>query len=1065
MVKPYLCAIEFLSLITKRYFMKLKTLSTGIWQPLVVGCLLLLLSAGAWAQGSLTVRGSVVDASTREPMIGVSVMEQGTRNGVVTDLDGNFVLQHVKSGATIRFSYVGFKDVTLPAAKASGEIVMEEDDKTLTEVVVVGYGTQKKVNLSGAVSAVDGEKLAAKPSSDVLSAMQGELPGVAVLRSSGEPGSETSGLRIRGFSSVNATGALVLIDGVEGDLGLLNADDIESISVLKDASACAIYGARAASGVVLVTTKSGSEGKPKISYSGYYAVNTPGNMPERLPAWEEQQWLNLGRYNQGGSYEWNKEKTTWVANPNFNYYPNNNNGRWEQFTATNWVDEGTKDHGDQTNHSISVSGGTKSINYFVSGNYFYKNGMLKYADNSNTRVNLHAKVNAELNKYLRLGVNVQYQSKKSTSPSNGAGSILNTMYGARARQLMWMPEETPNYSEQPYSGDLQVNPIDILKNGGTNETLYEAFLGKGELTVQNLVKGLRLNLSASRRAGYYTARSERRWLAWYAMDGKTIRQQTNNPNSLYRVKNNDYHDQFEATANYEFDIRQHNVKLLAGASYENYRKDQFDATARNMNSNDFFSFNYYDAAEATNTSLGDNIQPWSMMSYFGRINYNFAERYLIEANIRYDGSSRLAPSKRWKAFPSVSAAWRINQEKWFKADWVSNLKLRASWGQLGNGAVLGLYDYIPTISQGATYVTEKSYYQANLASKDKTWETIETTNVGLDLGLLNGRLNASFDYYWKYNNDMLSNLQLPHTIGIGVPAVNVGKLKTWGWEFEIKWADRIGDFSYQVAFNLSDSQNKLMEYDGADVIYAGTVGLLEGYALNTIWGCTTDGYWKSKEEYQQYKEAHPGYKSFSDGKVGGGDVRYLSLPDANGSIDHQVGAGDGTKENHGDLVNLGDSNGRYLYGLNLSAQWKGFDFAMMFQGVAKRKLLIDTEAIAPFGRTYQMPWTIHRDYWTEDNQDAYWPRLYNYNGDMYNFQPSDKWVQNAAYLRLKNITLGYTIPIQKRYIQKLRVYVSGNDIWEKSDILKVFDPESGNNVGRNYYPFFRTWSFGVNVTL
>ena len=269
----------------------------------------------------------------------------------------------------------------------------------------------------------------------------------------------------------------------------------------------------------------------------------------------------------------------------------------------------------------------------------------------------------------------------------------------------------------------------------------------------------------------------------------------------------------------------------------------------------------------------------------------------------------------------------------------------------------------------------------------------------------------------------------------------------------------------QYTFYQVFSQNKLMEYDGADVIYAGTVGLLEGYSLNTIWGYTTDGYWKSKEEYQQYKEAHPGYKSFSDGKVGGGDVRYLSLPDANGSIDHQVGAGEGTKENHGDLVNLGDSNGRYLYGLNLSAQWKGFDFAVMFQGVARRKLLIDTEAIAPLGRTYQMPWTIHRDYWTEDNQDAYWPRLYNYNGDMYNFQPSDKWVQNAAYLRLKNITLGYTIPIQKRYIQKLRVYVSGNDIWEKSDILKVFDPESGNNVGRNYYPFFRTWSFGVNITL
>ena len=1032
---------------------------------MLIGCIMFLLDVGLFAQSSQTFRGKVLDASTREPLIGVSVLEKGTTNGVVTDVDGNFVIHNVKSGATITFSYVGYSTQEILATRIGNTVLLEEDDKTLNEVVVIGYGVQKKVNLSGAVSAVDGDKLAAKPSSDVLSAMQGEMPGVAVLRSSGEPGSETSGMRIRGFSSVNATSALVLIDGIEGDLGLLNADDIESISVLKDASACAIYGARAASGVVLVTTKSGSEGKPKVSYNGYYAVNMPGNMPERLPAWEEQQWINIGRYNAGGAYEWNKEKTTWVANPNFNYYPNNNNGRWEQFTATNWVDEGTKDWAGQTNHSISVSGGSKNINYLISGNYYFKDGMLKYAKNNNTRVNLHAKLHAELNKYLSLGINVQYQSKKNNAPSSGAGSVLNTMYGARARQLLWQPEETPNYDAQPYSGDLQVNPIDILKNGGTNESLYEAFLGKGELTIKNLVKGLTVNLSASRRAGYYTQRSERHWLAWYAMNGTTIRQQTNNPNSLYRQKNNDYHDQFEATVNYALEAGQHNFQVLAGTSYENYRKDQFDATARNMNSNDFYSFNYYDASEASNTTLGDLIQPWSMMSYFGRINYNFAERYLLEANIRYDGSSRLAPEKRWKAFPSVSAAWRVNQEPWFKLDWVSNLKLRASWGQLGNGAVLGLYDYIATISQSTTYITEKSYYQSQLASKDKTWETIETTNLGVDLGLFNSRLNATFDYYWKYNNDMLSNLQLPHTIGIGVPAVNIGKLKTWGWEFEIKWNDRIGDFSYQVAFNLSDSKNELVEYDGADVITAGTRQLIEGYPLNTIWGYTTDGYWSSKEEYEQYKQDHPGYKSFSDGKIGAGDVKFLTLPDKDGSINHQVGAGDGTKENHGDLVYLGDTNGRYLYGINLSAKWKGFDVAVMFQGVAKRKLLIDTEAISPFGRTHQMPWPIHRAYWTPENTDAYWPRLYNYNGDMFNFQPSDKWVQDASYLRLKNITVGYTIPVPKRYIDKLRIYVSGNDVWEKSDILKVFDPESGNNVGRNYYPFFRTWSFGVNVTL
>ena len=1044
--------------------MRLKTVSWEITRLMIVGCLFFLFDVGAFAQGSRSISGTVLDASTNEPMIGVSVIEKGTSNGTVTDIDGKFVLS-VRQNATVSFSYVGYVTRELAANRASGTILLTEDDKTLSEVVVVGYGTQKKVNLSGAVTAVEGDKLAGKPTSDVLSAMMGEMPGVAILRSSGEPGSETSGLRIRGFSSVNNTSALVLIDGVEGDLALLNADDIESISVLKDASACAIYGARAASGVVLVTTKSGEEGKPKISYNGYYAVNTPANMPERLPAWEEQQWINIGRYNAGGSYEWNKEKTTWVANPNFNYYPNNNNGRWEQFTATNWVDEGTRDYAGQTNHSISVSGGSKTINYLVSGNYFYKDGMLKYAKNNSTRVNLHAKVSAELNKYLQLGVNLQYQSKKNNSPSNGAGSILNTLYGARARQLIWQPEETPNYGSQPYSGDLQINPIDILHNGGTSESLYEAFLGKGELTIKNLVKGLRINLSASRRAGYYDFRSERHWLAWYAMNGTTIRQQTNNPNSLERRKNNDYHDMFEATINYEFDVNQHNFKFLAGSSYENYRKDQIEATARNMNSNDFYSCNYYDASVATNTTLKDLIEPWSMMSYFGRFNYNYAERYLFEANIRYDGSSRLAPEKRWKAFPSVSAAWRINQEKWFHADWVSNLKLRASWGQLGNGAVLGLYDYIPTISQSTVYISEKSYYQSQLASKDKTWETIETTNVGVDLGLFNGRLNASFDYYWKYNNDMLSNLQLPHTIGIGVPAVNVGKLKTWGWDIDIKWNDRIGKLRYQIAFNISDSQNRLVEYDGADVITAGTRKLIEGYELNTIWGYKTDGYWNSKEEYQQYKADHPGYKSFSDGKIGAGDVRFITLPDANGSIDHQVGAGSGTKEDHGDLVYLGNTNGRYLYGLNLSAQWNGFDFSVMFQGVAKRKMLIDSEAITPFGRTHQMPWTIHRDYWTPENTDAFWPRLYNYNGDMFNFQPSDKWVQNAAYLRLKNITLGYTLPIPKRYIQKLRVYVSGNDIWEHSDILKVFDPEAGNNVGRNYYPFFRTWSFGVNITL
>lgn len=1024
------------------------------WLPIM---LLLFMSTVMYAQGSLvTIKGKVVDGASNEALIGVTVKELGSSRGSVTDLDGNYTLQ-VKPGTTIEFTYVSYKSKSYKANALPKVIQMEENTESISEVVVVGYGSQKKVNLSGSVSAIEGSKLSAQPATDAISALQGQMPGVTILRSSGQPGSETSGMRIRGFSSVNSTSALVLIDGVEGDLALVNADDIASISVLKDAAACAIYGARAAAGVVLVTTKNGTEGKPKVTYNGYFAFNTPGNMPERLPAWEEMKMNNEARMNAGGNYDRNPEFSSWVGNPNFNYRPNNTNGRWDFFESTNWVAEGTRDYTTQQNHTVAISGGTKNINYMLSAKWYTKNGILKYGPDSNERWSLNAKINAQINKNVSIGTLMRYQSTRTATPSNGAGSILNSLYSVRGWQPIYNPEEDIN--DSPYNGDLQVNAIDIMKNGGANRSLYEAYTGKVNLKVENLVKGLTLNMALSRLAGIWNQRVERRHLVWYNRLGTGIRQQTNNPNSYYRCKNADYHDLAELTANYHINLaKKHDISILGGMSYENYRKDQMDGTVKNLLSNDFFSFNYYDSSVATNTSVGDAISTWSMMSYFGRLNYAFADKYLLEANVRYDGSSRLAPSSRWKAFPSVSAAWRINQENFMKnVDWLSNLKLRASWGQLGNGAVLGLYDYIPTISQG-DYMGQKTFYQGSLASKDKTWETISTTNIGIDFGILNSRLNATFDYYWKYNNDMLSSLQLPHTIGIGVPSVNIGKLKTWGWDFEISWKDKIKDFSYQISFNLSDSQNKLIEYDGASVVTEGNVGLLEGYEMNTIWGYKTDGYWKSREEYLAYKEAHPGYQSFNDGKVAGGDVKYV----AQGNPDHTIGQGSGTKEDHGDLVYLGNSNGRYLYGFNLSAQWKGFDFSMMLQGVGKRKILIAADVLAPFKNTYQMPWTIHRDYWTEDNQDAEWPRLFVSND--FNYRPSDKWLQDASYLRLKNVTIGYTIPGIKKYINSVRVYVTGNDLWEHTNLLKVYDPESSNGVGRNYYPFFRTWAFGVNVT-
>jgi TonB-linked SusC/RagA family outer membrane protein len=1004
-----------------------------------------------------TITGTITDPEN-QPLPGVTVVEKGTVNGAITNIDGAYQVNVTGPDAVLVFSSIGHTTIELVVDNQSRiDLVLDYENFGLNEVVVVGYGTQKKVNLTGAVSAIDGETLSRKPSADVMSSLQGEMPGVAILRSSGQPGSETSGIRIRGFSSANETSALVLIDGVEGDMNLLNPNDIESISVLKDAAASSIYGARAAAGVVLITTKSGGAGKVKVNYHGYYGINIPGNMPERVPAWEEQEMINLGRVNAGGNPEWNPEQSSWVGNPNFNYRPNNNNGRWDYFQATNWVDEGTKDYTTQQNHSVSISGGDQDLNYLLSTGYYTKEGLLKDGPDGYDRYNLRLKLGSTINKYVSFDVQANYSGAFTETNPYNVNNILERLYRVRGRQPIYVPSEDIN--ESIYNGDLQQNAIDIMRNGGITNNRYESYMGKGALTIKNVVEGLSLNLSASRQSSNYNSQVSRRHLIWRDRLGTGVRFQINNPNSLQKTKNYGYHDTFEAVLNYQKELGQHTLTALAGTTFEEYRNDQISGTARNLNSNDFFSFNYYDASEPTNTELADRVQTWAMNSYFGRLNYNFNDRYIVEANIRYDGSSRLAPDYRWQAFPSFSAAWRINEEAWFNLPVVSNFKLRGSWGQLGNGAVLGLYDYIATINSG-THMADAYYFQPSLASQSKTWETIETTNIGIDLGFLNSRLNITGDYYWKTNSDMLASLQLPSILGVGVSNANLGELKSWGWELDLRWRDKIGEVSYMLAFNIADNQNKLVSYNGINTINAGTVGLLEGYELNTIWGYKTDGYWNSREEYLQYKTDNPGYQSFNDGKVDGGDVRYV----AQGNPDHMIGAGGGTPEEPGDLVYLGNTNGRFLYGLNLSVERKGFDFSMFFQGVGKRAFLVQTGTITPFWQTSTMPWTVHRDSWTEDNKDAFWPRMYNNNGNDFNFKPSDKWVQNGAYIRLKTVQLGYKIPINESVIENARVYISGNDIWEHTNVLSVFDPEVGNDASANYYPFFRTWSLGLNLT-
>ncbi len=1034
---------------------------------LLFTCVFITVAETVQQQGK-TITGIIVDTNG-VPIIGANILEKGSRNGTITDFDGNFSL-NVKDNAILQISYIGYLEQEVATQdRINFNITLLEDTRTLDEVVVVGYGTQKKVNLTGAVGVVTGDEISSKATTDVLSAMQGQLSGVTVLRSSGKPGSETDGtssIRIRGFSSSNDAHALILIDGVEGNLESLNPGDIESISVLKDAASASIYGARAAAGVVLVTTKKGAEHRPRVSYSGSFGINTPGSMPKRMPVWEEIEIINLLRSNNSGTPARNEEHTSWMSNPNIEFIPNG--ARYTFQGNANWLNEGAKEYTTQQTHTISVSGGTEKSKYFISGGFHKKDGLLKYGPDDFNRINLRASLNNEINKYVDFNINVSYEGTVQKENPAGAENIFGLLYNNLGWQTIYLPEYDTNYSINPWNTDYQRNPIRMMKEGGVDRRQKQYFSGIANLRVKNLVEGLTLDLNASRRARFYNFDGEHPLLFSNGRNGsERAASHVNNPQNTNKLRGTNYQDKLEGLLNYDWRGEKHHVHVLVGASYEQYLNDEIRGIARNGVANNFFSFNFYDNSLATNSELSDLIQPWKMASTFGRVNYDFSDRYLLEATLRYDGSSRLAPGNRWELFPSISGAWRISEEPFFESakQNIDNFKLRASWGQLGNSTVLkdDYYPYIGMISSG-THFGNPYYYQNQMVSANITWETVTSTNIGVDMAFLRNKLNITADYYWKKNDNMLSQATMGNINGYPqdrLPFENVGVLNVWGWELSAEWRDRVGDVSYQIRFNIDDSKNELTKYQGASSISANTIERLEGYPLKTIWGYQTDGFWSSRQEYLDYKSANPGYESYDwDTRLEGGDIRYV----AQGNPDHRIGEGGGTPEDPGDLILLGNENPRFLYGINLGAQWSGFDFSMFWQGVGKRKYVVHNDIFYPvnYDRTPHSELT-RLGYWTEETPNAYFARLVEYQ--TYNYQVSDRWIQNGAYMRLKNIQLGYTIPVPDNILQSLRVYVAGSDVWEYTKAkFKAFDPEVSDKKNRNYYPFFRTWTIGASLT-
>ncbi len=1017
---------------------------------------------------SIKISGTVKD--TKGGIIpGVNVKVKGTTIGLVTSNDGRFSLTVPSSKSILVFSYMGYdaKEVTVGSA-TNLNVTLQEQYNSLNEVVVVGYGVQKKVDLSSSVSVIDKKELENRPVNNAVQALQGLSPGLVVTRSSGQPGKEGWNLNIRGIASLNGTNnPLLIVDGVEyTDLTLINPDDIASISVLKDASAASIYGAKAANGVLLITTKKGVSGKAVVNYTGMYQLKKPIDLPNTLPFNESAVIQNLGSKNNGGSPVWSDLQISQFKDPNITFLPNDPS-RFYYYGEMNYVKELVNTSFATSSHNLSVSGGNDNTTYYVGLGYINNNGMLKVGPDANKRYNGRVNLTTKFNKIFSLDSRLSFTQNKVDAPSanvTGDYGLLYSVYNTRPIFPFFAPGsgETQLLS----SNSVYAN----LTGGGYDNTTQNLLDAVFTFKAENLAKGLVLSVNYSPHLEQGNEDIFRRTVPLYGWDfinQKFVQNSwVNQSNSVskYRTTQNSYTS--NALADYTVDKGDHHFHVLGGFQYQYYNYNRLDANQTNLVNNNLPTFNYTTNSSLPVNYVSDNIQTNTWVSYFGRFNYDYKSKYFIEATVRNDASSRLAPGHQAQTFPAFSAAWRISQEDWFSKSvpFIDELKFRASWGKLGNAqlgqnpweqnylstAILnnGVY---PFNNAAATYI-----YQNALPSTALGWEKVTTTDFGVDIALFNSRLSSSFDYYKRVNDNMLISVNLPAVLGVTPSTSNAAAMETKGWDFNIDWKDKIGKVSYNAGFNVSDNKNKITKYLGNVVYSEGLNTALPGNPINSIYGYESLGY------FQSAAEVTSSAKQFGYTKQGPGDIKYKDVND-----DKLINGGTGTEADHGDLVYLGNTSPRYNFGANLGAQWKEFDFSVFFQGTGKRSIIIYPTQAIPFVESWRYPLDIYRNnYWTPDNTNPRFPRPIAGGGT--NRRINSAFVQDGAYVRLKNLQLGYTIPknlTDKVKIEKVRVFFSGQDLFTASKMwYKYFDPESPNNVSYAY-PYFSTYAFGLNITL
>ena len=1041
----------------------------------------------AVVQQQAVCKGTVVD-SNGEPVVGASVfaVSNGHKKGSVTDLDGNFEIDGIASGSSLTISYVGYKTQQVTWSGKDLKVTLQESSEMLDNVVVVGYGTQKKVNLTGAVSVVNSKALESRPVMSVAQALQGEVPGLNFsVGNAGGSLKSRMGLNIRGIGTIgdgSNAAPLVLIDGSEGDLYSISPNDIESISVLKDASSSAIYGSRAAFGVILVTTKSGKEGRTNVSYNGNVRFSTATQIPEMPNSYDFARYWNDAAANSGGNAPFSQDMlnkiknhingtpapgeevtTTWqgtAANEPWSMY----NGSWDN---TNWFKEMYKSAVPSTEHNISVSGGGNKVNYYISGAILSQRGLIRHGKDKLKRYNFSSKVTANLTDWATVTYNSKWIREDYSRPSYMTGLFFHNI----ARRWPTNPVYDPN------GHYVHGNEILQMENGGIDATQEDKLFQQLALEFRP-IKGWKIRLEGN----YNTTNYHNHWdvlpIYYYDPDQHPIAAAWSGDYAAGKSnvgevmsKNNYYNGRFFTEYNMTLNDK-HEFKFLAGLDMESNIYTYLSASQADLVTPLVPTLN-----NATNKVVGRGFSNthWSTMGMFGRINYAYDSRYLAEFSIRRDGSSRFIGDKTWGTFPSFALGWNIANEQFFKPlnKTVNTLKLRLTYGSLGNTNIDQLYPWFlrqPISSNSSAWLVNGERVNTSgvpgLVSPFLTWERVQSWNIGLDFGLFNNKLQGTFDYFVRTTKNMVGPAPVkPSILGATQPKENNSDMRSNGWDLEVRWRDRVGQVNYGIKLVLSDDYQTITNFYNPNRLLSQWCA---GKRMGDIYGYKVEGIAQTD---QQMNEWLANNKPSWGSDWAAGDVMYKDL---NG--DKKVNSGKSTYDDMGDLTKIGNSLPRYRFGITLDANWKGFDFLIFMQGVGKR----DFWDASPYsvgantGLWQSAAFKDHLDYWRPatdtnfgPNPNAFYPRPL-FGAGSKNFQTSDRYLQNAAYMRIKNIQIGYTLPAaiaSKIGASRVRFYFSAENLATFTKMNKIFDPEAtGGDWGPGkIYPLQRTVSFGLNL--